>query len=157
MARNITASIEAKAKSASSKSEGMRMLFDAGKTVSEVSSIMNVNYAFAYGVAKRHGVVEQAASRRAPSKDVATKANSKGKSVGKGTLPSKATTRQARTVAREQKAAPAARIARSRVAQPVEKPGRPSAARRAANRAPRVVAAPTKLSAAAKSRIAANR
>jgi len=64
--KTSTGGVEAQALAASSKSEGMRLLFEAGRTVSEVSKIMNAPYAFVYGVAKRAGKAETAAKRRLP-------------------------------------------------------------------------------------------
>lgn len=55
------------AKTKISKSARMRELFEAGKSVSEVTEIVKVGYAFAYGVAKRAGYAETAATRRAPA------------------------------------------------------------------------------------------
>ena len=46
------------------KSDRMRDLYAAGKTVAEVSREVKVGYAFAYGVAKRAGVATTAAARR---------------------------------------------------------------------------------------------
>lgn len=70
-------SLEAKAQAAASKSEGLRMLLDAGYTVAEARTALNVPYGFAYGVAKRHGVIESAANRRAPVKAKAAKSTAK--------------------------------------------------------------------------------
>ncbi len=58
------------AKTKISKSARMRELFEDGKSVKEVVRIMTpqkVGYAFAYGVAKRGGYAETAATRRAPA------------------------------------------------------------------------------------------
>ena len=56
--------IEARARAAASKSEGMRILFDAGYSVADAARVIGVDYAFAYGVAKRAGQAETAAKRR---------------------------------------------------------------------------------------------
>lgn len=47
-----------------SKSAAAREMFRAGKTVTETAEALSMNYAFAYGVAKRAGLVEDAAKRR---------------------------------------------------------------------------------------------
>lgn len=67
MARNSTkpASIEATALKAETKSEGMRILYEAGYKVVDVVRVFGVGYAFAYGVAKRAGFAETAAERKA--------------------------------------------------------------------------------------------
>jgi hypothetical protein len=52
-----------------SKSDAMRALFAEGKTVTEVCKIVDVGYAFAYGVAKRAKLNLTAANRR-PTKAV---------------------------------------------------------------------------------------
>ena len=51
------------------KSERMRRLFAQGKTVADVARLIGVDYAFAYGVAKRGGFLEAGAvsPRRGPS------------------------------------------------------------------------------------------
>lgn len=124
MARKNTASLEAKALAAPSKSEGMRMLYAEGWTVAQVRGLFDVPYGFAYGVAQRGGFAETAATRRAPAK---------AKSTTKA--PAKAPTRKAKvadTVSATAKVA--AKIAKGKTAPVAKKPGRPTAARRAANR-----------------------
>lgn len=99
--------LEAKALAAKSKSEGMRMLFTAGYSVTRVSQVFGVGYPFAYGVAKRAGFAVTAAARR-PIKAVATK-------VAKVTKVAKATVAKARA-SRTTKAAPAKATSRRRTA-----------------------------------------
>lgn len=143
--------LEAKALKAESKSAGMRMLYEAGYSVSQVTKVFDVGYPFAYGVALRGGFAQTAAQRRGPGKGVASKVKSTKKVAAVATK----VTRVAASAARERKAAPAARSASARQASP--KAGRPSPARRAANRKTRVVAAPAPLSKGARTRIAAAR
>lgn len=57
MARN-TASLEAKALAETNKSAGMRMLLEAGQSVSEVAATFEAPYGFVYGVARRAGLIE---------------------------------------------------------------------------------------------------
>lgn len=114
MAQGQTATqrkLEAKAIAAASKSAGMRSLYEAGYTVAQVTKVMGVGYPFAYGVAKRGGFADTAASRRV--------------------IKAKAPARKATTKA---KAAPAVSAAAKRIALANKKPGRPTAARRQANR-----------------------
>lgn len=128
-----------KALAESNKSEGMRLLLRSGMTVTQVKDAFNAPYGFVYGVALRAGLHETAANRRAPRKVVATKAKVAKKAAA--TQPSTASkVKAARSPKSTQKVA-----------------GRPTAARRAANRAPRTVTAPTKTSAASKRAAAANR
>lgn len=48
-----------------SKSDHARALFDQGMSVAEVTrTVPGMGYAFAYGIAKRHGVAATAANRR---------------------------------------------------------------------------------------------
>lgn len=47
-----------------SKSDHARALFREGKTVAEVTRMVNIGYAFAYGIAKRAGYAETAAKRK---------------------------------------------------------------------------------------------
>lgn len=49
-----TAALEKKALAAGSKSEGMRMLLDAGYSVIEVRDVFGAPYGFVYGVARRN-------------------------------------------------------------------------------------------------------
>jgi hypothetical protein len=91
MARTSTKApaIEAKALSASSKSEGMRILYDDGYTVAQVARVFGIGYAFAYGVAKRHGVVDTAAERRVPKAKVPAKAATTKAAAAKPIRPTK--------------------------------------------------------------------
>lgn len=57
-----------------SKSDAARALYDEGKTVTEVASKLGIGYAFAYGIASRHGVAKTAAARK-PVKRVAVNAD----------------------------------------------------------------------------------
>lgn len=69
-----TPAIETQALKAVSKSEGMRMLFEAGYTVTQVKAVFNAPYGFVYGVAQRAGFAETAANRKvAKAKPVAAK------------------------------------------------------------------------------------
>ena len=52
----------------SSKSEQMRALFAAGMSIREVAKTVGVRYSFAYGVAKRAGFADTAATRREPGR-----------------------------------------------------------------------------------------
>ena len=61
-------SLETKALASANKSEGMRILFEAGYKVAEVKQVFNAPYGYVYGVAQRGGFAETAASRRAPRK-----------------------------------------------------------------------------------------
>lgn len=128
MARTSTKApaIEAKALSASSKSEGMRLLYDNGYSVAQVAKLFKAPYGFAYGVADRHGVVETAASRRAV-KAPAVKVTK----VARAARTTKAPARKAETTSATARVA--AKLAKGK-STPVAKPGRPTAARRAANR-----------------------
>jgi hypothetical protein len=62
------------------KSDRMRAMFAKGQSVSEVSRALGVDYAFAYGVAKRAGYASTAAHRRGAGRD-----DGKGKSAGPAT------------------------------------------------------------------------
>jgi DNA-binding protein HU-beta len=144
MARTSTKApaIETKALAAASKSEGMRLLYDNGYSVSQVAKVFSVGYAFAYGVAKRAGKVDTAAARRAPKRTtpkVAPKLTPKAKTqavvatvkkVASGGKPVQAqaakSTAKARVTSLAAKATKPALVAK--------KPGRPSATRRTANR-----------------------
>jgi hypothetical protein len=119
-----------------SKSEGMRLLFDAGYTVSSVAKVFGVGYAFAYGVAKRAGKVETAAARRAP-KRAAAKPPALAKTATKRTATAKAPVATVRKVASGGKPVTSLAAKPKTAAKPplaVKKPGRPSATRRAVNR-----------------------
>lgn len=119
--------IERKALAQKSKSGGMRMLFDAGYSVTRVKAVFNAPYGFVYGVAKRHGVVDTAAARRAPRKAPVAR-------VAKAKVTTKVTKVASRAAAKPKTATQrvAARIAAKAPAAKVK--GRPTAARRAANR-----------------------
>lgn len=104
MAKN--AAIEKKALAAETKSEGMRMLFEAGYSVAEVKEIFGVGYGFAYGVASRGGYVtatprtakpkaEKAATRPARPVKAAAKAPAKAKAPARPARPAKAPARKA--------------------------------------------------------------
>lgn len=124
MAQGQTATqrkLEAKAINAASKSAGMRSLYEAGYTVAQVTKVMDVGYPFAYGVAKRGGFADTAATRRV----IKAKATAKAPVSRKVTKVAKAATA---------KAAPALSAAQKRAALATKKPGRPTAARRQANR-----------------------
>src|SRR5450759_3876921 len=126
MARTSTKApaIETKALAAESKSAGMRLLFEAGYKVSQVVKVFCVGYGFAYGVAQRGGFAEVAAERRAPRRIVAKQA-AKAVKATKATKP--VVTKVVVAIkASSTKAATASKIA--------AKPGRPTAARRLANR-----------------------
>lgn len=124
--------IERKALAMDSKSDGMRLLYDNGYTVAQVKATFGVPYGFAYGVALRHGVIATAANRRQPAKAKATRS----------ARPAKAAAKPAPRVAKKATASkPSTASATSRVAAklaakaPAAKAkGRPTAARRAANR-----------------------
>lgn len=122
MARSTSTvqAIEKKALAESNKSAGMRMLFDAGRTVVEVQRIFDAPYGYVYGVAKRHGVVETAASRRVTKAPVKAARPVRAAKVAKP-VPVKA---------RATKASTASKVAA----------GRPTPARRAANRKARTTA-----------------
>lgn len=147
-------SLESKALANPNKSAGMRTLFEAGYTVAAVRQLFGAPYGYVYGVADRAGFAQTAANRRAPRKAAAATTSRKSAKA------SAKTTRAARTQAREQKATPAARSPKARATTPPTakvtkvasatttsavartaaklaakaKPGRPSPARRAANR-----------------------
>lgn len=120
MARNSSASgkaaIEKKALAMDNKSEGMRLLFDAGYTVVQVREVFDAPYGYVYGVALRHGVVETAASRRAPAKAKAKAAKTTSRSA-RPAQTSKGTTKTSRA-----KTAPAAK----RTARATAKPAAPA-------------------------------
>ena len=124
------AKLEAKALACPSKSEGMRTLFDADYTVTQVTRVFGVGYAFAYGVAKRAGKAETAAARR-PIKAVKTAKAvvTTVKKVASATKPATARTTKAAITSKPATTKPAPRAAKVAM-----KPGRPTAARRAANR-----------------------
>lgn len=134
--------LEAKALAASSKSEGMRLLYEAGYTVSKVAKVLNVGYAFAYGVAKRAGLQLTAANRR-PVKAPITKA----KVLKVISKPTEA--RQARIKAAAAKAAKVAKAAAKTVTKPAKAKvtSQPAAVGRVAQ-ASRPVATVTKVAAA---------
>lgn len=69
--------LEAKALKAETKSEGMRMLFEAGYEVAEVRTIFEVPYGFAYGVAVRGGFVTPTEREAKPKAAKAAKAPAK--------------------------------------------------------------------------------
>lgn len=138
MARSNTASIEAKARNAETKSEGMRMLLSAGRSIADVAKFFDAPYAFVYGVAKRAngGNPPTGAQRRQVKANAKRPVQSARKAAAKTTKVAKV----AASAARERKVAAPARKSPTRKAAPVvaaAKPGRPSAARRAANRATR--------------------
>ena len=120
---NKVPTIETKALAAESKSAGMRLLFEAGYKVSQVVKVFGVGYGFAYGVAQRGGFAEVAAERRAPRRIVAKQA-AKAVKATKATKP--VVTKVVAIKASATKAATASKVA--------AKPGRPTAARRLANR-----------------------
>ena len=121
---NKVPTIETKALAAESKSAGMRLLFEAGYKVSQVVKVFGVGYGFAYGVAQRGGFAEVAAERRAPRRIVAKQATKPATKATKTTKP--VVTKVVAIKASSTKAATASKIA--------AKPGRPTAARRLANR-----------------------
>lgn len=136
MARTSTSrpQVETKALAASTKSEGMRMLYDAGYSVSQVTKVFGCPYGFAYGVALRAGKVETAANRKV-AKAKKTPPVKVTKVAGKTTTRS-----TAKVAAKPDKISATARVASKLAAAKGAKPGRPTAARRAANRAPRTAA-----------------
>lgn len=92
-------SLEQKALAADNKSEGMRMLYEAGYSVQQVRDLFEVPYGFAYGVAKRGGFVEAAAERR-PTKAAPAKAEAPARTrTAKAAAPARAS-RTARTAAK---------------------------------------------------------
>ena len=69
-----------------SKSDHVRALLDEGKTIAEITKLVpNMGYAFAYGIAKRYGKSETAASRR-KSKVVSIENNIVKIITGSGTV-----------------------------------------------------------------------
>jgi hypothetical protein len=130
--------LEAKALAADSKSEGMRLLFDAEYSVTQVKQIFGVGYAFAYGVAKRAGKVETAAARRAPKRAAKPAAKAAAAKPTKRVTTTKAPLATVKKVASGGKPVTslAAAKAKTAVKPPlaIKKPGRPSATRRAVNR-----------------------
>ena len=70
--------LETKALAAKTKSDGMRMLFEAGYSALEVKEVMGVVYSFAYGVGVRGGFIEPTPrapkAEKAPAKAKAAKA-----------------------------------------------------------------------------------
>lgn len=136
MARTSTSrpQVETKALAASTKSEGMRMLYDAGYSVSQVTKVFGCPYGFAYGVALRAGKVETAANRKVAKakRPVAVKVT---KVAGKTTTKPAARS-TAKVAAKPDKISATARVA-AKIASAKGKPGRPSADRRQANRKPR--------------------
>lgn len=62
------AALEKKALAAETKSAGMRMLLEAGRSVSEVRQIFDAPYGFVYGVAVRAGLVESTPRAAKPTK-----------------------------------------------------------------------------------------
>jgi transposase len=133
-----TKKLEAKALAADSKSEGMRLLYDADYSVTQVAKVFGVSYGFAYGVASRAGKVETAAARRAPKREKPAAAASKPKAAALKRVPAtKAPVATVKKVASGGKPVAAkARVTSLAAAKPAlaKKPGRPSAARRAVNR-----------------------
>jgi hypothetical protein len=100
-----------RARAAKSKSEGARMLLDGGFKIKEIGGLLEMNYAFVYGVASRHGVAMTAADRRS------TKAPAAPVKAPRAPRTTPSTAKGAAVLAER------------------TKPGRPSAARRQANRA----------------------
>jgi hypothetical protein len=88
MARNSkqTSVLEAKALKDSNKSEGMRTLFSAGYSVTQVRDLFKAPYGYVYGVAQRAGVAETAATRRVRKAD--DKSNSTPRRVASVKMPS---------------------------------------------------------------------
>src|SRR5438093_212837 len=78
--RSLTHDVEERARAAPSKSHGMRVLFAAGYKVADVARVIGVDYGFAYGVAKRAGVLgvadnpRRAAAIRPPHRPYLAKA-----------------------------------------------------------------------------------
>lgn len=131
---------ERKALAQSKKSEGMRNLLDLGYTVTQVQRVFDAPYGFVYGVALRHGVIDTAANRRAVKAAKVAKVVAKAtkaataKPLAKLTRPHVAVKA---TATRPSTATSAtSRVAAKLAAKAAVKPGRPSAARRAANRKP---------------------
>lgn len=141
MARQSTrpAAIEAKALAAANKSEGMRMLLDADYSVAQIAHLMDAPYGFVYGVAKRAGKTETAASRRTTRTATSAKPTRTAKTAPAAKA-TRSTTRTTKATAAPVTASArvAARLAASKSGKaPQAKPGRPTAARRQANRKPR--------------------
>lgn len=148
MAKQTKPQIEAKALAAESKSAGMRMLYDAGYQVAAVAKVFDAPYGFAYGVAVRHGVAESAAARRAPRAETkATKAKpstakakapvatkTAAKPVVKVTKVAGRTTKVSRSARPARPADTTSAVARVSAKLAAKQPGRPTTARRAANR-----------------------
>lgn len=92
------AALQKKALAAGTKSEGMRMLLDAGDSVAEVKEIFGAPYGFVYGVAKRNGSVSPTA--RAPRAAKAEKAATRPARTAKAKASAKAPARTAKTAAK---------------------------------------------------------
>ena len=106
-----TKALESKALAASSKSDGMRSLFEAGYTVLQVRDLFECAYGFAYGVAVRGGFVtaepreakpkaEKAAVKTAPKAKAAVKDAKPAAKVAVAAKPAPRTARVARTGAK---------------------------------------------------------
>lgn len=122
-----TPAIERKALAEDNKSAGMRMLFDAGYTVTRVQSVFNAPYGYVYGVALRHGVIATAANRRVSAEPKAKRPVAKARPAK--VTAAKATGRKTTAVAKVARATKA-----STASTTAAKAGRPSPARRQANR-----------------------
>jgi hypothetical protein len=155
-----TPAIESQALKADTKSEGMRILYEGGYTVAQVTKVFGVGYAFAYGVAKRGGFVQTAANRRpvkTEGKSVSAKAVTKAVKESRPVERKVASARRKANAVepaltpgqkayRARKARVAAEAARSEAQVAVAKrAGRPTAERRAANRTSKVAAVATKV------------
>ena len=100
--------LEAKAVAAETKSDGMRMLLEAGYSVLETKDIMGAQYGFVYGVAKRAGLIEP--TPRVPKAEKVAKAKPAAKAAPKTTA-AKATTAKPKA-----RVAPRTRTARAKAA-----------------------------------------
>lgn len=120
--------IERKALAMDNKSEGMRLLFDAKYTVARVKAVFGAPYGYVYGVALRHGVIATAANRRVAKVTPKTKARTATKVTKVAGTKATARSTKATTSATTRVAAKLAAKAPAKVS------GRPTPARRAANR-----------------------
>lgn len=102
------AALEKKALAAESKSAGMRMLLEAGRSVSEVRQVFDAPYGFVYGVASRAGLIEstpRAAKPAKAAKAAARPAKAAPKATAKPARAAKAPAASVRSKAAERSAA----------------------------------------------------
>jgi len=122
-------SLEAKALAASSKSEGMRMLFDEGYTVLQVKELFEVPYGFAYGVAVRAGATGVTSPRTPKGEALAKAKPAANKAAAKSAIKPKSAAKPASP------AAPAAKASKASPASPASPASKRTATRPAARRA----------------------